>query len=164
MFLTTATSSRPALAASKPRYHYLDFTSTICRFVKIWKVNCPGEARQTNVTELQILRDHTDYLSVMRVEGDSIVSASGDGKIFLHKFPEGQQHYDMLTTCQERNSVAVLYQVITCLRATIQNRLIQGPNAGLADTVEQPTVLCDGRFCKAGKTGLAKSSSSFEVC
>lgn len=128
---------------------YIVTASSGSKFVKIWKVHCPGEASQTNVTELQILRDHTDYLSVMRVEGDSIVSASGDGKIFLHQFPEGQQHYDMLTTCQERNSVAVLYQ---------------GPNAGLADTVERPTVLCDGRFCKAGKTGLAKSSSSFEVC
>ena len=39
----------------------------------------------------------------------------------------------------------------------------QGPNAGLADNVESPTLPCLGRACKAGKTGLAKSSSSFEV-
>jgi len=120
------------------------------KYVKIWKVRCEeGVIAKTDVTELQILREHTDYLSVMRVEGDSIISASGDGNIFLHQFPKGQQHYDMLTTCQERNSVAVLFQA--------------GP-AGLADTVERPTELCQGRFCEAGKTGLAKSSSSFEVC
>lgn len=128
---------------------YIVTASLGSKFVKIWKVHCPGDVGKTDVTELQILREHTDYLSVLRVQGDSIISASGDGNIFLHRFPEGQQHYDMLTTCQERNSVAVLYQ---------------GPTAGLADTVEQPTVPCLGRFCKAGKTGLAKSSSSFEVC
>jgi len=120
------------------------------KFVKIWKVNTEsGVLAKTDVTELQILREHKDYLSVLAVEGDCIVSASGDGSVLLHKFPQGQQHYDMLTTCQERNSVAVLYQ---------------GPNAGLADNVESPTLPCLGRFCKAGKTGLAKSSSSFEVC
>ena len=64
------------------------------------------------------------------------------------RFPEGKQHYDMLRT-QERNSVAVLYQ---------------GPQVGFAPTVEKPTVLCEGKLCKAGKSGLAKSSSSFEVC
>lgn len=41
--------------------------------------------------------------------------------------------------------------------------LYQGPTAGLAAAVEQPTMPCLGRACKAGKTGLAKSSSSFEV-
>jgi len=129
---------------------YIVTASSGSKYVKIWKVDCPEEeAAKTDVTELQILREHTDYLSVMRVEGDTIISASGDGNIYLHRFPVGQQHYDMLTTCQERNSVAVLYQ---------------GPDAGLAASVESPTVLCEGRLCKAGKTGLAKSSSSFEVC
>ena len=46
---------------------------------------------------------------------------------------------------------------------TIITNMQQGPNAGLADNVESPTLPCLGRFCKAGKTGLAKSSSSFEV-
>jgi len=129
---------------------YIITASLGSKFVKIWKVNTEsGIVSKTDVTELQILREHKDYLSVMSVEDDCIVSASGDGSVLLHKFPQGQQHYDMLTTCQERNSVAVLYQ---------------GPNAGLADNVESPTLPCLGRACKAGKTGLAKSSSSFEVC
>ena len=68
--------------------------------------------------------------------------------VIIYRFPEGKQHYDMLRT-QERNSVAVLYQ---------------GPQKGFAATVEKPTVLCEGKLCKAGKSGLAKSSSSFEVC
>ena len=103
---------------------------------------------KTDVTELQILRDHSDYLSVLRVHGNSIVSSSGDGKIFIHTFPEGEQHYDMLRT-QERNSVAVLFQ--------------SGQEQGLAPSVDCPTVVCEGRLCKAGKTGLARSSSSFQV-
>ena len=62
------------------------------------------------MTELQILREHTDYLSVIGVHKDTVFSASGDMNIYLHRFPTGKQHYDMLRT-QERNSVAVLYQV-----------------------------------------------------
>jgi len=128
---------------------YMITASSGSKFVKIWKIeNYEENAEKTDVTELQILRDHTDYLSVISVQKDTIFSSSGDGNIFLHRFPEGKQHYDMLRT-QERNSVAVLYQ---------------GPQVGFAPAVERPTVVCQGKLCKAGKTGLAKSSSSFEVC
>merc|ERR1719228_2200576 len=127
---------------------YLITASSGSKFVKIWKIeNYEENVEKTDVTELQILRDHTDYLSVFSVQKDTIFSSSGDGSIFLHRFPEGKQHYDMLRT-QERNSVAVLYQ---------------GPQIGFAPTVEKPTVICEGKLCKAGKSGLAKSSSSFEV-
>jgi exonuclease III len=66
--------------------------SPLFRFVKIWKVHCPSgeDVGKTDVTELQILREHTDYLSVLRVEGDSIISASGDGNIFLHRCAESR--------------------------------------------------------------------------
>merc|ERR1719228_750596 len=128
---------------------YMITASSGSKFVKIWKIeNYEENAEKTDVTELQILRDHTDYLSVISVQKDTIFSSSGDGNIFLHRFPEGKQHYDMLRT-QERNSAAVLYQ---------------GPQVGFAPAVERPTVVCQGKLCKAGKTGLAKSSSSFEVC
>ena len=69
-----------------------------------------GKLDKTDVTELQILREHSDYLSVIGVHKDTVFSASGDMNIYLHRFPTGKQHYDMLRT-QERNSVAVLYQV-----------------------------------------------------
>jgi len=128
---------------------YIITASSGSKFVKIWKVeNYEKNVDKTDVTELQILREHTDYLSVISVQKDTIISTSGDGNIFLHRFPEGKQHYDMLRT-QERNSVAVLYQ---------------GPKGGFAATVDKPTVQCEGKLCKAGKSGLAKSSSSFEVC
>jgi len=128
---------------------YMVTASAGSKFTKIWKVeNYEDCVLKTDVTELQILRDHSDYLSVLRVHGNSIVSSSGDGKIFIHTFPEGEQHYDMLRT-QERNSVAVLFQ--------------SGQEQGLAPSVDCPTVVCEGRLCKAGKTGLARSSSSFQV-
>ena len=38
-----------------------------------------------------------------------------------------------------------------------------GPSAGIAPEVERQTILCQGKLCKAGKSGLAKSSSSFQV-
>jgi len=127
---------------------YMITASSGSKFVKIWKIeNYQEDVKKTDVTELQILRDHSDYLSVISVQKDTIFSTSGDGNIYLHRFPEGKQHYDMLRT-QERNSVAVLYQ---------------GPQIGFAPTVEKPTVICEGKLCKAGKSGLAKSSSSFEV-
>jgi len=127
---------------------YIITASSGSKFVKIWKIeNYQEDVKKTDVTELQILRDHSDYLSVISVQKDTIFSTSGDGNIYLHRFPEGKQHYDMLRT-QERNSVAVLYQ---------------GPQIGFAPTVEKPTVICEGKLCKAGKSGLAKSSSSFEV-
>jgi len=128
---------------------YIITASSGSKFVKIWKIeNYLDDVKKTDVTELQILRDHSDYLSRVTVQKDTIFSTSGDGNIYLHRFPEGKQHYDMLRT-QERNSVAVLYQ---------------GPQIGFAPTVEKPTVICEGKLCKAGKSGLAKSSSSFEVC
>merc|ERR1719468_738115 len=71
----------------------------------------------------------------------------GDGKIFLHTFPEGEQHYDMLRNF-ERNSVAAVFNC---------------GDGGLAPSVDKPTMLCEGKLCKAGKTGLARSSSSFQV-
>ena len=41
-------------------------TKTIARFVKIWKVDTEsGLVSKTDVTELQILREHKDYLSVI---------------------------------------------------------------------------------------------------
>ena len=41
--------------------------------------------------------------------------------------------------------------------------IIKGPQSGFAPSVERPTVRCQGKLCKAGKCGLAKSSSSFQV-
>jgi len=127
---------------------YMVTGSTGSKFVKIWKIeHSAGKLCSTDVTELQILREHSDYLSVIAVHRDTVVSASGDQNIYLHRFPTGKQHYDMLRT-QERNSVAVLYQ---------------GPESGIAPAVEKPTMWCEGKLCKAGKCGLAKSSSSFQV-
>lgn len=129
---------------------YIITASSGSKFIKVWKIEDFSEdVMKTNVTELQILREHSDYLSVLKVENDIIYSSSGDGNIYKHRFPVGEQHYDMLTTDQERNSVSGLFQ---------------GPGKGLAPLVERPTVLCEGKLCKAGKSGLAKSSSSFEVC
>ena len=41
--------------------------------------------------------------------------------------------------------------------------LYQGPTKGIAPPVERSTILCQGKLCKAGKSGLEKSSSSFQV-
>ena len=44
-----------------------------------------GKLEKTDVTELQILREHTDYLNVISVHKDTIFSASGDENIYLHR-------------------------------------------------------------------------------
>ena len=57
------------------------------------------------------------------------------------------------STCTERKFANFCVCVCVC----------QGPEKGFAPTVEKPTIPCEGKLCKAGKTGLAKSSSSFQV-
>jgi len=127
---------------------YFVTASSGSKFVKVWKVEkYDGDVMKTDVKELQILRDHSDYLGVLGVHGNSVYSSSGDGKLYIHTFPEGEQHYDMLRT-YERNSVAVCYQ---------------GAGKQFAPELDRPTIVCEGRLCKVGKSGLARSSSSFEV-
>ena len=56
------------------------------------------DLEKTEVRELQILRDHSDYLSILCVYGDSIYSSCSDGHIYSHTFPELSKdtvHYDM---------------------------------------------------------------------
>ena len=56
------------------------------------------DLEKTEVRELQILRDHTDYLSILCLFGDSIYSSCSDGHIYSHTFPELNSdtvHYDM---------------------------------------------------------------------
>ena len=112
------------------------------------------------MTELQILREHTDYLSVIAVHKDTIFSASGDENIYLHRFPTGKQHYDMLRT-QERNSVAVLYQgpesgQSSCNTNTSDQsylKTVQGSAAGsyffmlCRNLLQDPNSLCYAGIC-----------------
>merc|ERR1711994_1028217 len=56
------------------------------------------DLEKTDVRELQILRDYSDYLSIFRVFGGSIYSSCSDGHIYNHAFPELNSdtvHYDM---------------------------------------------------------------------
>ena len=47
---------------------YLITGSSGSKYVKVWKINQQGsDLESTEVKELQILRDHTDYLSVIKV-------------------------------------------------------------------------------------------------
>ena len=66
---------------------YIITASSGSKFVKIWKIeNYEENVNKTDVTELQILRDHSDYLSVITVQKDTIFSSSGDGNIYLHRY------------------------------------------------------------------------------
>ncbi len=62
------------------------------KFVKIWRLERkdrdPDEYEKTEVTELQILREHTDYLTTFRVHDDTIYSSCVDGRILFHTFPK----------------------------------------------------------------------------
>ena len=46
---------------------YLITGSSGSKFVKIWKISQGEDLESTEVKELQILRDHTDYLSIIKV-------------------------------------------------------------------------------------------------
>ena len=67
---------------------YLNFTDKLITY----------DLEKTDVRELQILRDYSDYLSIFRVFGGSIYSSCSDGHIYNHAFPELNNdtvHYDM---------------------------------------------------------------------
>ena len=65
---------------------YIITASSGSKFVKIWKIeNYLEDVTKTDVTELQILRDHSDYWSIVGIQKDTIFSTSGDGNIYLHR-------------------------------------------------------------------------------
>ena len=62
------------------------------KFVKIWRVERrdrdPDEHENTEVTELQILREHSEFLTTFAVFEDTIYSSCADGQILCHVFPK----------------------------------------------------------------------------
>ena len=73
---------------------YLVTGSEGSKYLKIWKIKTPLEygysvdeespdydLEQTEVRELQILRDHSDYLTVVKVFGNTIYSSCSDGEV-----------------------------------------------------------------------------------
>jgi len=177
---------------------YLITASAGSKYVKIWKINVPTidengsdmqkensldseglkddqvfkyDLEKTEVRELQILRDHSDYLSILCVYGDSIYSSCSDGHIYSHTFPELSKdtvHYDM--AFDEEGAIASALATTT-LRKTGEGNPVpeedtasKGVTTQLLSSPESSTEVCDGpRLCRTGKTGLVKSSSSFQV-
>ena len=74
---------------------YLVTASEGSKYVKVWKIDIPANGvstkpnvEGTEVRELQLLRDHTDYLSTFCVYSDTIYSSCSDGKVYAHTFPK----------------------------------------------------------------------------
>ena len=63
------------------------------KFIKIWRLRRPRAAlgdedlELTDVTELQILREHSECLTALAVDKGRIYSTCSDGRIFTHEFP-----------------------------------------------------------------------------
>ena len=139
---------------------YLITASEGSKFVKIWKIKVPSGSGEpdlegTEIRELQILRDHSDYLSTFCVHSDTIYSSCSDGKIYAHSFPkvdnDSNVHYDMAFDDDTTTASAL---------ATLDKQT----SMVATKSHEKSTEVCDGpRFCRTGKTGLIRSSSSFQV-
>ena len=50
----------------------------------------PDEYENTEVTELQILREHSEFLTTFAVFENAIYSSCADGQILCHVFPKVQ--------------------------------------------------------------------------
>ena len=51
----------------------------VSRFVKVWRVEAWEEdVRQTEVTEIDTLRDHTDYINAAVIRDNCLYSSSGE--------------------------------------------------------------------------------------
>merc|ERR1712223_1316355 len=143
---------------------YLVTGSEGSKYLKIWKIKTPLEygyneddesleydVESTEVRELQILRDHSDYLTVVKVFGNTIYSSCSDGEIYMHSFPdEGTfPHYAMAVDADDDTASAVM---------------LDQKGSGVLAKPECCTELCLGPGrCQTGKTGIVKSSSSFQV-
>eukprot|EP00096_Caligus_rogercresseyi_P008453 TRINITY_DN2726_c0_g1_i2.p1 TRINITY_DN2726_c0_g1~~TRINITY_DN2726_c0_g1_i2.p1 ORF type:complete len:253 (-),score=52.53 TRINITY_DN2726_c0_g1_i2:134-892(-) len=130
---------------------YLITSSSGSKYVKIWKFqrSFRDDWEDTDVKELQVLRDHGDYLTALRVYDNKIYSSCSDGYIYIHEFPVGQQHYEMAVE-QERDG---MNSVVSFSR-----------NSLVSESSQNSTELCLRGFkCRTGKTGISKSSSSFMV-
>ena len=53
----------------------------------------PDEYENTEVTELQILREHSEFLTTFAVFEDTIYSSCADGQILCHVFPKVSDTY-----------------------------------------------------------------------
>lgn len=143
---------------------YMITGSAGSKYLKIWKVKTPldygytdqdedpeYDLEETQVRELQILRDHTDYLTCIKVFGNTIYSSCSDGEIYMHSFPdEGTfPHYEMAVDADDDTASAVM---------------LDKKGSGVVARPEAATELCLGPGrCQTGKTGIVKSSSSFQV-
>ena len=109
---------------------------------------------QTNVKKTCVILE-TDFNQYsyfeFQVFGSTIYSSCSDGQVYCHSFPtEGAQpHYEMAVDADTDSCTSVL---------------LNRENRSMAADPEQSTEICEGpKRCKTGKTGLVKSSSSFQV-
>ena len=78
---------------------YLITGSSGSKYLKVWKIRTALEygysdddetpefdLEATEVRELQILRDHTDYLTCIKIFGNTIYSSCSDGEVSISGF------------------------------------------------------------------------------
>ena len=54
----------------------------------MWKIeNWEEDVRNTEVTELDTLREHTEYINVVVIKDNIVYSSSGDVNILVHEYP-----------------------------------------------------------------------------
>jgi len=111
----------------------------------------PTDHSKTEVTELQILHEHQGLVTAICASDAhrAVVSASTDGgTLIVRTFPAGRARYRMAGGDDVAEASARW----------------DGAGKGLAVHPDRPTAVCPGpRVCKVGKTGLVRSSSSFQV-
>ena len=135
---------------------YLVTASTGSRFIKIWRIKRAKDSTDhcgTDVTELQILREHAEPLTWMTVRDEAVISVSGGpngGKMWIHTFPRDQPRYEMAINNEEEDSLAA-------------SGVLVGGSLATTDEGECAEVCRGPRLCRVGKTGLVRSSSSFQV-
>ncbi len=114
----------------------------------------PSDHTKTEVTELQILREHASPLTTLCAHDASVVSAASDGRVLAHSFPRGKKHFVM---AREEGKETDNTETTAFCDAFGGLRTVESP-------AERPTEVCSGpRLCRVGKTGLVRSSSSFQA-
>ena len=72
------------------------------KFVRLWRIeNWQEDVKQTEITEIDTVREHSDYINGVVIRDNIMYSSSGDINVIIHEYPN-----DNIQSCVEEFKVS----------------------------------------------------------